>query len=166
MMKRFLLMSFLFAMSTTLFAAEANWLTSFQKAKEVAAKENKPIFMLFTGSTWCPPCKTLGKNLFSQKEFIEYANEKLVLLEVDFPDHAAIEEWNKNKRFPARVKMSGAQFMQNTELATQFKVEGFPTILLLDKEGKVIGNSDYSEFAQAKTPANYLKVLDKKLEKK
>lgn len=165
-MKRILLISVLFAASIALFAAEANWLTDFKKAREAAAKENKPVFMLFTGSTWCPPCIALKERLFSKKEFIDYAAKNLVLMEVDFPDGEALLEWEKYKRLPERVKMSGVQLMHNNKLKDQYKVEGFPTILLLDKKGKVIGESDYGEFAQAGTPANYLKLLDQKLKKK
>ncbi len=165
-MKRILLSLVVFALSAAAFAAEATWLTDFKKAQETAKKESKPIFMVFSGSTWCPPCKALIKQLFSTKEFIEYANKNLVLIEVDFPDNEAMEEWMKYKRLPKSANMSGAQLIHNEALAQKYKIEGFPTIVLLDKNSKELGRSGYGEFREAGSPAKYLKELDKLFGKK
>ena len=43
------------------------------------------LLIEFTGSDWCPPCIMLGRQVFSQPEFKDYAAQHLVLLEVDFP---------------------------------------------------------------------------------
>ena len=165
-MKRILLSFVVFALSAAAFAAEANWLTDFKKAQETAKKESKPIFMVFSGSTWCPPCKALIKQLFSTREFIEYANKNMVLVEVDFPGHEAMAEWAKYKRLPESANMSSAQLMHNEALAQKYKIEGFPTIVLLDKDSKELGRSGYGEFRQAGSPAKYLKELDKVFGKK
>jgi protein disulfide-isomerase len=88
-----------------------------------AKAENKLVFMDFTGSDWCPPCMELHEKIFSQPEFQSYAASNLVLLVVDFPSKF---------RLPAEV---GAT---NDLLAKKFEVEGFPTLIALNGDGKEI----------------------------
>jgi thioredoxin-related protein len=102
-------------------AAEGEWLTDFEKAKEKAKTENKMVLMDFTGSDWCPPCKALHKNVLSSAEFVEYAKKNLVLVEVDFP---------RSKEQSAELKKA------NKALAKKFSVEAYPTIVVLDSSGK------------------------------
>jgi protein disulfide-isomerase len=102
-------------------AAEGNWLTDFEKAQKLAKEEKKLVFMDFTGSDWCPPCKALHKNVLTSKEFVDYAKDNLVLMVIDFP--------NRNKP-PVEVQKA------NDALAKKFKIEGFPTVIVLDSNGK------------------------------
>ncbi|MBE0543125.1 MAG: thioredoxin family protein [Verrucomicrobia bacterium] len=102
-------------------AAEGEWLTDLAKAKQKAKAESKMILMDFTGSDWCPPCKALHKNVLSSKEFTEYAKKNLVLVEVDFP---------RSKAQSAELKKA------NKALATQFGIKAYPTIVVLDSNGK------------------------------
>ena len=93
-------------------AAEATWLTNFETAQARARSEKKLLLIEFTGSDWCPPCIMLGRQVFSQPEFKDYAAQHLVLLEVDFP----------------RMKeLSPEQRAANAKLAEQFGIDGFPT---------------------------------------
>ena len=128
-------------------AAEGPWLTDFEEAKKQAAKENKAILMDFTGSDWCGWCVKLDKEVFSKKEFLDYAKKNLVLLEVDFP---------RKKKLPAETKK------QNEGLAKKYKIEGFPTILLTDAKGKKFAKTGYREGG----PKPYVKHLKELLEKK
>ena len=107
-------------------AAEEGWLTDFSKAQAQAKADHKMVLMDFNGSDWCPPCKALRKNVLSSPEFIKYANEHLVLLDVDFP---------RTKELPAGQKAA------NEALAQKFGVDGFPTVIVLDSEGKAIKKS-------------------------
>ena len=102
-------------------AADGEWLTDLNKAKEKAKAEKKMILLDFTGSDWCPPCKALHKNVLSSAEFVEYAKKNLVLVEVDFP---------------ATKKQSNELKKANAELEKQFKVEAYPTVVVLDSNGK------------------------------
>ena len=65
--------------------AEEGWLVSFEKAKQQAAKEGKPILMEFTGSDWCPPCKALHKNVLVKDDFKNEMPKHFVLLKLDNP---------------------------------------------------------------------------------
>jgi protein disulfide-isomerase len=101
--------------------AESLWMHDFEAAKAKAAKEGKPIFINFTGTDWCGWCIKLEKEVFSQKAFQDYAKENLVLVEVDFP---------KKKEQSAELKE------QNKKLDKEYGVEGYPTLYLLDAQGK------------------------------
>ena len=108
--------------------------------------------MDFTGSDWCGWCIKLQKEVFSQPEFKEYASKNLVLVEVDFP---------RSKKIADDLKA------QNESLAQHFQVQGFPTIIVLDSEGKSLGELSYdaaipagSRRAEA-TPAAFIASLEK-----
>lgn len=104
-------------------AAEAEWLTNLPKAQARAKAENKIVLMEFTGSDWCPPCMKMHKEVFTDPAFIDYAKENLVLVEVDFP---------RKKKQSDELKKS------NEALEKKYSVEGYPTVIVLDKEGKKI----------------------------
>lgn len=105
-------------------AAELQWHTDLAKAKEKAAAENKQVLINFTGSDWCGFCIKLQKEVFSTPEFVEFANKKLVLVEIDFP---------RKKEQSAELKAA------NKKLQDQYKVSGFPTLILLDSHSKKTG---------------------------
>lgn len=88
-----------------------------------AKTENKLVLMDFTGSDWCPPCMALHREIFSKREFGKYAESNLVFLVVDFP---------KKFHLPPNA---GAT---NDLLLGKFNVEGFPTLVALDGQGKEV----------------------------
>ncbi len=120
-MKKAIVLTTLFALSLSLTASEG-WLTNIEKAKELAKKEKKAVLVEFTGSDWCPPCKALKKNVFNSAEFKAYAKKHLVLVELDFPRD--------------KSKVSKEQATYNREQAKAFAVRGYPTIILMDADGK------------------------------
>ncbi len=104
---------------------ELKWLTDMKQAAEVSTTSGKPIFAFFTGSDWCGWCHKLQRDVFAKPEFVNWAKQNVVLVELDFP---------RSKKLPeATVK-------QNAELQQVFKVGGYPTIwlftLLEEKETK------------------------------
>jgi protein disulfide-isomerase len=122
--------------------AEGNWLTDLPKAQAQAKAENKMVMLDFTGSDWCGWCIKLNKEVFSQPEFVEYAKKNLVLVEVDFPK---------------KKELAAAQKKANDALAAKYKIEGFPTIIVLNKEGKKIGELGY----QPGGPKAFIASLEK-----
>jgi len=112
----------------TLSAATAgdDWMTNYKDALAKAKAENRPVLVDFTGSDWCGWCIKLDEQTFSKKAFQDFAKDNLVLLEIDFP---------QGKKQPAELKA------QNEKLQKEFGVRGFPTLVLLNSEGKEIARN-------------------------
>ena len=55
---------------------------SYTEAIELAAKENKMVFIDFY-TTWCGPCKRMSKEVFPQQEVGEYFNRTFISLKLD-----------------------------------------------------------------------------------
>ena len=73
------------AVTSSVAMAAAGWDDNYEKALEKAKTEKKMVLLDFTGSDWCGWCMKLDKEVFSKKEFKDYAKENLVLVELDFP---------------------------------------------------------------------------------
>lgn len=89
------------------------WYTDMVKAGELSKETNKPVFAFFTGSDWCGWCKKLQKDVFEKPEFVQWAKDNVILVELDFP----------------RAKPQSAELkQQNMSLQQAFQVQGYPTI--------------------------------------
>jgi thioredoxin-related protein len=104
-------------------AFSSGWGDDYKEALAAASKENKKVLLDFTGSDWCGWCIKLKRETFDQPAFKEFADKNLVLMEIDFP---------QGKTLSPEVKK------QNAALQEQYQVQGFPTLVLLDPQGKVI----------------------------
>lgn len=132
--------------------AEAPWITDIEVAKTRAKEENKPIFVSFVGADWCGWCIRIEKEVFSKKEFIDYAKENLVLLHVDFP-----------RKEELKAAQSAELVAQNKALDKQFGIEGYPTIFLTDAElEKLPGTGDIAEDESARKGAEAFVAFIKK----
>jgi protein disulfide-isomerase len=101
--------------------AESDWLNDYKKAQEQAKAGNKILLLNFTGSDWCGWCIKFDKEVLSQPQFKQYAHNNLVLVELDFP----------------RAKAQSAELRkQNRQLAMQYEVVGFPTIIAVNSDGQ------------------------------
>lgn len=137
------------AFCLTLFCAvaqlhAADWMTDVPKAVAKAKAENKKVMLHFTGSDWCPPCKALHANVLVTKEFEDYAAKNLILVDIDFP-HTKPQSDDLKKA--------------NKALGDKYDLKGVPTVVLLDGEGKQIGQPmvGYSN----EKPAEYIAKLEK-----
>ena len=110
--------------------AESKWETDFKKAQDEAKNDHKLLFVNFTGSDWCGWCIKLDREVFSKPAFQEYASKNLVLVEVDFPRAKAQSDSIKK---------------QNEELAQHYGIQGFPTIVVLNGQGRKVGELGYME---------------------
>lgn len=103
--------------------ADSAWETDYKTAQDEAKANHKLVFLNFTGSDWCGYCIMLDRAILSKPEFKEYANKNLVLVELDYP----------------RRKAQSVQIRkQNQELAERYQIEGFPTLVVLNGEGKAV----------------------------
>jgi protein disulfide-isomerase len=111
-------------------AGEAGWMTDYDAALQKAVAENKHVLVDFSGSDWCGWCIKLDKEVFSKETFVDYADENLVLLLVDFP---------RSK------EQSDEQRTANEALAEKYGIRGFPTVLILNPQGEVIERTGYQQ---------------------
>jgi len=119
---------------------EFKWETDFALAKKRAKDEKKQMLLDFTGSDWCGWCMKLKKEVFDTEEFKNYAKDHLIMVEVDFPKH---------KELPAEEKK------QNEKLSDEYKIEGFPTVILLSSSGHYVNRTGYEDGG----PESYIKHL-------
>jgi thioredoxin-related protein len=127
-MKRFILSFACMCATLPGFAADLEWFTDVEAAQAKARQENKYVVLDFTGSDWCPSCMKLKSEVFDQSEFAEYANSKVVMVEVDFP---------------RRKQQTPAQQQVNQRLAQILRVEVLPTVVVLDAAGHPLAQTGY-----------------------
>lgn len=144
-LKSFLLLAGLFLFASAGISQEygpknEGWHVDLEKAYEESAKTGKPIMANFTGSDWCGWCKRLDKSVFHQKGFDKWADDNVVLLELDFP---------------RRFKLPKEVADQNKGLQQAFGVRGYPTIWVFDLDKDDAGKFNIS--ALGKT--GYTKTL-------
>lgn len=119
-MKNIIILS-LFILTNTCFAQ--NKYDDWEIAKKESESSKKNILIILTGSEWCKACVKMEKNVINSNEFIEYANENLVILEVNLPRH-----WN----YDSKVVKNFERFKN------KYKTNSLPSIILVDKDGKEI----------------------------
>lgn len=117
------------------------WHTDFTKASALAQQTNRKLFILFTGSDWCPPCQALKKNVLSNAGFQSAAMKEYVFVMCDFPN---------------RKKLSSAQKAHNKKMASKYNVEAYPTVILTNAKGKRLKTINAY---QGESAAQYLRKL-------
>ena len=132
-----------FLLFTSLLSAQ-DWQTDFLVAQQLAAENNKAIVLVFQGSDWCAPCIKLDREIWSTDTFKNYAKQHYIMLQADFTRR------KKNQ-------LSEAQTKANAKLAEKYNSKGyFPLVVVLDKEGNVLGESSYNKMS----PKDYIKQLN------
>lgn len=116
------------------------WREDLPAAAAEARQGQRLLLLNFSGSDWCGWCKKLDAEVFSQPAFQEYAAASLVPVLIDFPRRKAQGEALK---------------AQNERLLRHFQVEGFPTLLLFNSAGELLGQLGY----QPGGPAAFIQAI-------
>ncbi len=85
-----------------------------KKAKDEAKKSGKIIF-IDCYTSWCGPCKQMAATSFQDEKVAAVYNEKFINLKVDIEKDA-----------------------DGPELARMYKISGYPTLLYINAEGKLV----------------------------
>jgi len=123
-------------------SVQKGWTEDFEAAKRQAAKEGKLILMDFSGSDWCGWCRKMDEEVFAKERFVREASKKFVLVMIDSPQDKSI--------------LSSLARRQNQGLKETYSVRGFPTVVIVDPEGKEVKR--HSGYRQG-GPNGYLKYL-------
>jgi protein disulfide-isomerase len=118
------------AQETDVSPSAVAWTTDYNAALDQAKSEHKHVFLFFTGSDWCGWCKKLQREILKTNEFAGYAQDKLVLVELDYPHQ-------KQQSYEVKV--------QNHMLEGRYNISGFPTVVILDESGKAVARMGYQE---------------------
>ena len=142
-MIRKILYSFVLLIFTVSQLTAQNWLTNLNEAKQKAQEDHKNILLVFSGSDWCAPCMKLERTIWQSEEFKTFAKEHFILLKADFPKQ------KKNQLEPLLQE-------QNNQLSAKYNTNGFfPLVVILDKDGKLLGSTGYKNV----TPKEYIDLL-------
>ncbi|MBO7653405.1 MAG: thioredoxin family protein [Kiritimatiellae bacterium] len=113
-----------------------------------AKTEGKLVYACFSGSDWCGWCMKLEREVFSAPAFAEAVKKDFILVFIDTP---------RNKKV-----LSAYAKTANPKLVAKYGIRGFPTALILDGDGKKIGETGYREGG----PAAYAEHLKSFLSRK
>ena len=93
-----------------------------EEAQAISKKENKNILVVFTGSNWCEPCKRMEEKTFKNPDFINFANEHLVIFEVDLR---------------APIRGDSENYKNYKIYSEKYNNQQFPVLFLLNKDESI-----------------------------
>lgn len=125
-------------------ASKSAMMTDFSAAQSIAKSKNLPIMLVFSGSDWCGWCIKLDREVFSTPVFKKWADKNIVSVLIDSP---------RKIQLPPELKK------QNAELKAKYGVRGFPTVYIVNADGKVIGKTGYVKGGPKKYIANLQKII-------
>jgi protein disulfide-isomerase len=102
--------------------------TNFPRSAALAKTTNRPLLLAFLGTDWSISSLKLDREVFDQAEFSDNSKYNFLLCKLHF--------YQIQERAPETIR-------QNEELATKYKVEEFPTIVVLSPDGREIGRLGY-----------------------
>lgn len=103
-------------------AAQDRWLTSYEAAMTAAREQGLPVLTIFTGSDWCPHCRTLEDNVLNTQTFLDWADGRVVLLMIDLPQQGITQ----------------AVRAERSQVCIKYGVRTFPSALLIGPDGQKI----------------------------
>jgi peroxiredoxin len=98
---------------------------------KLSNQRGKPV-LIFFGTTWCPSCRS---ELPFYKELYEtYTKRGLEVIYINIMEtKGKVTKFAKANALPFKILLD-----EDGEVATSYAVVGVPTLVLIDKEGKII----------------------------
>ncbi len=114
-MRIILLTLSLLALHSSIGRAEtkSDWVSDYEVATKLAAEKKRRVFVLFTNSKTCVPCRMLKEAVLGKQEFADYAAKNLILLQVDYSpyhdkeNHKDLNQIEAEKKIPKELWMNG-----------------------------------------------------------
>jgi thiol-disulfide isomerase/thioredoxin len=110
------------AVSSSPARASDRWLTDYEEAVAQASDAGRPVLTIFTGSDWCPHCKTLEDQVLASDTFLAWAEENVVLLMIDLPQQG----------------ISQAVRSERSQVCIKYGIRTFPSAVLIGSDGEKI----------------------------
>lgn len=102
------------------------WATDFEKAMSAAKSQSLPVYLFFTGSTWCIWCQRMEKDIHSQDAFRQKTVGKFIFVKVDLPAGTQPDEATK-------------------KLLSDYNIRGVPAVVILSPDGQELGRFRYQQ---------------------
>jgi tetratricopeptide (TPR) repeat protein len=93
--------------------AQVSWISTFNEALKQSQSSGK-LIVVDLYADWCPPCREMAQNVYPDIEFINFSRSQIYML------------------LDAEADSEGIQ------LSRKFKVDSYPTLLVLDSKGQEI----------------------------
>ncbi|MEP6936929.1 MAG: thioredoxin family protein [Chthoniobacterales bacterium] len=102
--------------------------TDYPKSVALAKKTNRPLLLAFLGTDWSLSSLKLDREVFDEGAFADDSKYNYLLCKVHF--------YQTQERPPEIVR-------QNEDLAVKYRIERFPTVVVLSPEGAELGRTGY-----------------------
>jgi len=103
------------------------WLHSYSEAVSLSQSTSKPIVILFTGTSWCPACMKLEREVISNPEFSKSVGQKFIFLKAEFPEYSE----------------SSVMASPYKPLLDRYNVNAFPTLVVVNANGQKLYTVNY-----------------------
>jgi thioredoxin-related protein len=103
--------------------AQVTKLDDWDSAKEQSELSGKKILIILTGAEWCKPCVKMEKNVMENQQFIDYANQNLIIFEINIP---------RNQNYNTKT------MKDYLHLKNKYVTNALPIMILVDKNGTEI----------------------------
>lgn len=138
-MKKFLYVLFFVVMGVSTQAQKINWI-SFNEAIAAQKKNPKPLFIdVYTN--WCPPCKMLDQNTFTDPKLAQYINANYYAVKFNAEGNESVAYLGKtytNPNFDSTKSVSGRNSLH--QFAMYLKVQAYPSMVVIDANNKISSN--------------------------
>ena len=114
---------FVFLILTSSLQAQVAWVTRLDEALKQAAVESKFV-VVDIGASWCPPCQEMAREVYPDKDFIQFSRGQIFML------------------------LDAEKDSEGVRLSSRFDVHVFPTILVLNSKGEEINRLTGGRTAQ------------------
>ncbi len=101
--------------------SKGHWFTDLEAAKQEAARTNKRILALFTGSDWCPPCQQFEAQVAHDDQFVGIFAPSFVFFKND---------WLRNTPQPPAIAD------EVNRLRRTYDISYYPTLKILGADGE------------------------------
>ena len=148
--------SYAYANDVTSFSENTSglkWTTDYSTASQLAKIENKPIFLCFTGSDWCPWSKKMHSEILLDPHFQQLVADKLIFVTLDFP---------RNSQQNERLKKHNQKLYEQYHIKSLSvgKNRGFPAVIILDPNGNKIAELGYQTGGGALYAQKVLNIIE------
>jgi thioredoxin-related protein len=106
---------------------QINWLKDFSEGIRQSQATGKPILILFTGTSWCPACIKLEREVLKKPELAHALSDQFIFVKAEFPRYSEEEI----QRSPYKG------------LLDRYQINSFPTMVIVNSNGEKLTTLPY-----------------------